>query len=115
MDFWGELVGERASEIVSGTSKGLLSWLSWDLFEMFGVKSLLLDIFGLEEGSGSGLFGLFNLFGEVHCFLPFPPSPVSLNKELPLGEGCIFDNETEGEELSFDVTGTSCNFFPRAL
>ena len=92
------MVGERASEIVSGTSKGLLSWLSWDLLEMFGMISLLLDIIGLEEGGGSGLLGFFNLFGEVHCFLPFPPSPVSLNKELPLGEGCNFDNETEGEE-----------------
>ena len=49
MDFCGELVGERASEIVSGTSKGLLSWLSWDLLEMFGMISLLLDIIGLEE------------------------------------------------------------------
>ena len=98
MDFCGELVGERASEIVSGTSKGLLSWLSWDLLEIIGMISLLLDIIGLEEGGGSGLFGFFNLFGEVHCFLPFPPSPVSLNKELPLGEGCNFDNETEGEE-----------------
>ena len=68
---------------------------------------------GLDEGGGS-LHGDFNLFGEVHCFLPFPISLVSLNSELPLGEGCILDNETAGE-WSFDVAGTSANFLPRAL
>ena len=98
MDLCGELVGERASEIVSGTSKGLLSWLSGDLLDMFGLNSLLPNFFGLGGGGASDLFDFFNLFGEVHCFLPFPTSPVSLNNELPLAEGCIFDNETVGEE-----------------
>ena len=51
----------------------------------------------MEGGGGSGLFGFFNLFGEVHCFLGFPVSPVSLNNELPLGEDCILDNETVGD------------------
>ena len=113
-DLMGLVVGELGSVIFSGTSNGLFSWPCGILLELMLGLTSVLEMIGPGGGGACSLLWLFNLFGEVHCFLGFPVSPVSLNNELPLGEDCILDNETEGD-WSLVITGVSANFFPRAL